>query len=75
MGTIMRETCVFTHNVVSNVLKYFTHTKIFSLTTLALLAPHLKHMLSHSYCRESNMADFYRDNLKAKFGDKFDGYT
>lgn len=71
----MRKTHVFTHNVVSNVLKYFTHPKILSRTTLALLTPHLKHMLSHSYCRESNMASFYRDNLKAKSGDKLNGYT
>ena len=70
MGTIMRETCVFTHNVVNTVLKYLTHPEIPSLTTLALLAPHLKHMLNPSYYKESNMASFYRAHLKAKFGDK-----
>lgn len=70
MGTIMRETCVFTHNVVNTVLKYLTRPEILSLTTLALLAPHLKHMLNPSYYKESNMASFYRAHLKAKLGDK-----
>lgn len=75
MGTIIRKTCIFTHNVVNTVLKYLTRPKILSLTTLALLAPHLKHMFNPSYYKESNMTSFYRADLKAKFGDKLNGYT
>jgi hypothetical protein len=45
----MRKTYVLTHNVMSNVLKYFTHHKILSLETIALVSPHLEEMLSSAY--------------------------